>query len=159
MKATALDESLLVYCPQIDRDHAVLFDLMAKLGRLLSLPESDSGSDVDADSQILFQVCGLGAYLESHFENEEDWMQQASYPDYAAHAAEHAALLARFKELTPRVKAQPAKEASTLFSLLDGWQQRHVRGTDRQLAEFLNRCNLHLEPRTVLDGSGDLLKR
>jgi len=81
----------------------------------------------------------LDGYVLSHFKDEEEIQVKYSYPDYPAHKAQHEqfakdleALKEKFIEEGPTLSM-----VHTLNRVVSEWLVRHIKKTDRALADFM----------------------
>ncbi len=118
-------------CKQLDRDHDLLFSLVAKLGAAI---ESQAAQPV-LDKLML----ELSAYFDAHFDNEEEFMEMTKYPEAEKHTAEHDRMRTQAKDLVDSVRSGSRERANEALSVLQRWFVSHVDGTDMALAEHLNR--------------------
>jgi hemerythrin len=110
----------------LDRDHALLFDILVKL------KSADlNRSDVPALANQLV------AYLDAHFEHEELLMDRYGYPDAMEHKRAHSHFRA---EAISMLRGCSAPEASrdVLSLSIEQWLENHTRMDDRVFANFLN---------------------
>jgi len=68
-------------------------------------------------------------YTEQHFRSEEDLLQRAGYPDYAAHRAEHHRLMNDVQLFKSRYIAGEVRPSEVSLFLIE-WIQHHVKETD-----------------------------
>ncbi len=110
----------------LDRDHEVVLRLLDGLISGQSWRERRPGA-VEAE---------LCAYLDAHFENEEQLMEQQEYPGTAAHKSEHVAL----KERVLSALDVCTRERSSIPicpRALEQMLRDHMLGADTEFAAFL----------------------
>jgi hemerythrin len=83
----------------------------------------------------------LHSYAVEHFGLEEAWMREHRYRGYVRHKAEHDRFvgdLVAFADEAERGGADGFM-ASRVTDWLAGWLERHVSGTDAEMATFLTK--------------------
>lgn len=79
---------------------------------------------------------GLGeiyAQIAAHFALEEKIMQDARYPQFGPHKADHEILLDELSEIIDGVELEGAYDEHELSSVLDLWFSEHFRTHDARL--------------------------
>ncbi len=119
--------------PSIDADHR---DLLALTNTFLTAAE---------DQALMPQLAAiLGKLIErsrTHFQAEERLLDQCSYPQLAAHQAEHAHLLTDIQQLHERF-SQPEEDSRLTFETalyLQHWLLDHIIASDKPFRPFLMR--------------------
>jgi len=135
MNRQAIAPSYVLGCKELDNDHEVLLAIVATLRK--ALREHRGQSHLDK------VVIELAAYCDAHFENEQDLMEKWAYPDAVAHAAEHERARHRLEQLSVFIRQGDRDSAKQALRYLEDWQVNHVAGTDRPLAEHLNKRRPH----------------
>jgi len=119
--------SLITGHREMDEEHAL------QLGLLRELLESLEAGDRPAAVEVFER---LDAFTKAHFLAEELLMRLHAYPQYEAHAAEHA----QFVEGLTSLREQLASgEAAALLDEADAWSRRllaHVATADHALGAF-----------------------
>lgn len=128
----------LIGHPTIDAQHEVLFTLYNEL--LLSLQCADDSFNLEN----IFQ--GLGVYVLTHFQYEEDIMLATQFHGSVAHCEEHQELKDELRVLKKRfIAAKNGIEenliAHNVATFLAEWLAHHIAEVDRQLAHHLNACS------------------
>lgn len=115
----------------IDSQHKRLFQIINQL-----LNTSKDGKSKEATQNVL---TFLENYVNEHFSTEEEFMERYNYP----HIAYHKKLHNDFKRSFEKYKKKAHSEGITLsltVSLthsLAVWLTKHIRGDDKELANFL----------------------
>lgn len=121
---------LAVGIDEIDAQHRELLARLEELHRCMRAGETGSVPRV---------LAGVRKYALVHFATEERHMHELGYPELLSHRAEHARFKAELdtfeKELGSR-GATPSL-AIHLAGWLSEWFRNHIRGFDRQFAEFV----------------------
>ena len=112
----------------IDCQHKALFEAVNRL--TIAFDSQDPGPAIKESLDF------LATYVLDHFETEEHFMREMTFPGLEAHRAEHARLLIRVQILQGRL-AQDIPVAKDVTALLAGWLKHHICGTDMQYVAFL----------------------
>jgi len=116
--------------PVIDKQHRRLFELGGELhGAMLS------GQGRQKMQAILDE---LVAYTKTHFATEENLMQKANYPDYAAHKLEHDKLTAKVVQFQKGFQTTNVASTIAVMEFLKAWLEHHIGETDRKVARFVH---------------------
>lgn len=129
MRTTEWDDKFILKIEKLDHQHKEMFDLLRRLGETIGKKKGKDGQSAIYDDLI--------DLTQTHFESEEEMMEQFGYSDYQLHTDEHNFLLevaSNFKEKL-ELKGQPMRENDMAF-LLD-WLEIHILGADKKLGEFL----------------------
>jgi len=119
---------------QIDEQHK---QLVAMLNQLTDLAEQ--GKD---DGRLQAILLRLVRYTETHFAMEAGLMQAHRYPARVAHLGQHEGLAGKVREYQAEAKAGSKQTVDTLLVFLAGWLERHILGSDKQLAAYLRECGV-----------------
>jgi len=113
-----------------DDEHKILFDKLNKLYDLATggAERSNIGSALD----------DLIAYVVEHFTHEEKEMQAKNYAGYAAHKAEHDALVGICAGLQTKFHAGEGDVTADTGALVKGWLDSHIPTFDRAYESTLN---------------------
>ncbi len=123
-------DALAIGVPEIDAQHQEMF---RRVDRLLEATRRNDPAEVGALLGFLRE------YVVTHFGAEEKLMQEARYPGYRVHRAEHE----RFVEGLRSLEAEYAAEgpsARLLFRMnrqIGDWLRDHVYLTDSALGRFV----------------------
>ena len=120
----------------IDSQHQ---ELVGILNRLFVAISKDEG-----DKLIAGIMDALLGYTKTHFALEERLMQQAKYPDIAAHIEEHKQLI---KQLNDICKKHLLEEKPVYFELvcfLKSWLKNHIQGDDMKYSQALQRAGFSI---------------
>ncbi len=115
-----------------DAQHRELFDRLVALDR--AIEQRQSREVVSRTLEF------LDDYVETHFGQEEEWMQTTSYPEAARHRAEHEdfrLMLATFHHFVTRTRKLVL--ATKIRAELNQWFLRHIQTTDKRLGGFLKK--------------------
>jgi hemerythrin len=124
------DESLSVNVAEIDKQHKVLISLINELHDAMK-----AGKGKDALAKILH---GLVSYTESHFQVEEKYFAQFSYPDALAHKKEHTAFVQKVSDFKQGFDKGGMTVTIEVLYFLRDWLQSHIKGSDKKYSAFFN---------------------
>lgn len=114
----------------LDADHIMIFSLINHIDEA-----HQSGTDEKAVGRILRVLIDRAV---AHFRREEMLMKKHGYPDYEAHAAEHARIMGDLQSLYAAYQESPsAKVSGEIVGLLAAWLQEHVLETDMRYRPYL----------------------
>lgn len=124
------DESLSVGVAVFDEDHRKLVALINHL--------HDGIVTGGGQTAMVTALDELVRYTVFHFSREEELMAKNAYPAFAAHKAEHDALVAKVKEYQEQLSSGRRAFSLELMSFLKDWLVKHIMGTDMQYRAFFN---------------------
>ena len=85
----------------------------------------------------------LASYTASHFAMEERLMQRRAYPQRDDHLQEHNELIKTIAKLQSDFGAGKVMLTLDVMKFLKEWLGKHILGTDKALATFLNGVAVH----------------
>jgi hemerythrin len=129
MPVAVWDDSLKTGHRIVDRHHQELFQLVNALNDAILAKQGRDVLDKCLDA--------LAQYVAKHFAAEEGLMQQAGYPEMAAHQAEHRKLTAEATKLITDYKSGALTLSATLAMFLVNWLNRHIREVDRRMVAYV----------------------
>jgi len=123
-------ETYSVNIREIDDQHKKLIGMVSQLHEAMR-----QGKGKQALGDVLKDVI---QYVRTHFAAEERLMKANGYPDHDAHKLEHDRLTRKVADIYREY--QDGKVAITLevMNFLENWVDKHIVGTDRKYAPFLN---------------------
>ncbi len=113
-----------------DDEHKILF---GKLNKLYDLATGGA-----ARSAIGEALDDLIAYVVGHFAHEEKEMLAKNYAGYAAHKAEHEALIGVCAGLQTKLHAGEAEVTEEVGQMVKDWLTNHIPNVDKHYAGALN---------------------
>lgn len=114
----------------VDRQHKQLVDIINRLHDSMESGATDRVLDgIFADLEV---------YAETHFRDEERFLEQNGYPDLARHQVGHRQFIDRIHEMRSRFMANDMV-ANQVLIYLKNWLTLHILGTDRQYANYFDR--------------------
>ena len=112
---------------EIDAQHQALFGLVENLAR--AVDEGKSG-------RILLQTFDrLADYSVEHFQTEERYMQQFSYPELGAHRAEHERFARKVGYFRRGLAIGKSCVANEVLDFLTLWLVHHIQDVDRRYVD------------------------
>lgn len=124
------NQRLSVGITQFDQEHQKLVSMINEL-----FDAVQAGRGKEALGSILD---GLIEYTKTHFANEEHFMQKHGYPNLEAHKREHDALTKQVVDIQRKYHSgATAMLSMEVMTFLKNWLIKHIQGTDRQYAPFL----------------------
>ncbi|CAA7623605.1 conserved hypothetical protein [Candidatus Terasakiella magnetica] len=129
-------EAIRVGVPQIDAEHRHLLDRTNEF-----LTAAQKQAPLSSLSRILSQLITETA---AHFQAEETLLDRSSYPQLAAHHAEHERLMTEARKLHERFEAPGRAEDIGLLTLetadyLQRWLVDHILVHDRPFRPYVMR--------------------
>ncbi|MFA4968084.1 MAG: bacteriohemerythrin [Sulfuritalea sp.] len=120
-------DNLLIGIHEIDQQHQVLFDVVARLEQAVS--------SEDKWSAVHFALVELNNFVNVHFAVEEALMRLHGYPDLEAHIAAHRAFSADLVE----IKQHSIREdvSAEMMNMLKYWLVSHIGVVDRAYVPYL----------------------
>ena len=115
--------------PVVDGQHRNLFKLINDLNIALSKQ--------DTNNMITDSIDKLSAYVETHFQTEEDLMKATSYPDYNAHKQEHDSLKEQAEKLIKLFGLGKVDLTATISKFLSDWLKIHIQEIDKKMIDWL----------------------
>jgi len=123
------NNSYSVAIGSVDAQHQNLFAIARELHAAM-----EAGQGKASLARILDR---LVQYTTVHFAHEERLLRMHNYPDFAAHKAEHDALVGRVLKFRDDFTAGRATITVQLLHFLRDWLQKHIQGSDLRYAPHL----------------------
>jgi hemerythrin len=117
------DDYLLGYGP-MDGTHR---EFVTLVNALLECPDADVAANLEA-----FQ-----RHAESHFKDEDEWMERTEFPPRDCHVEEHAAVLKSVGQVLEVVRQGDYAEGRRLAAALADWFPGHAFHLDSALAQWM----------------------
>jgi len=132
------NDSLSIGVAEIDRQHQKIIGMINGLDNALR-----AGREADIISEI---IDGLIIYTATHFRIEEGYFSKFSYSDAAQHKEEHAAFIAKVRDLTTEFTRGSGTGQAALgrkiMSFLSEWWRAHILETDMKYVRLFNENGL-----------------
>lgn len=120
-------DKLLTGIHEIDQQHQVLFDVVARLEQAVTSEEKWSA--------VHFAVVELTSFVNVHFAVEEALMRLHGYPDLDAHIAAHRVFSADLAEIEKHSIRQDVSAEMT--NMLRSWLVGHIGVVDKAYVPHL----------------------
>lgn len=112
----------------IDQQHQQLFESVNRLHE--AYVKGDPQPEIQKALDFLLH------YTVEHFRAEEDHMERLGYPGFAAHAVEHARLVAQVTALKARFDAGRTMSGD-LTAFFADWLKHHIHQVDMAYVSYL----------------------
>ncbi|WP_448384201.1 bacteriohemerythrin [Desulfosoma sp.] len=113
----------------IDAQHQKLFRMVENLSKAMA---ADQGQTVI--SRLLRELVD---YAATHFAYEEGAMEQAHYPDVAAHRVAHQKLTSTLEEIARQFENGDASTKCEVMHFLENALRKHILSVDKKYAPYL----------------------
>ena len=131
MNSTALwNEPISVGIAEIDDEHRELKFLIQRLQ--LAMAQDNPRNE------IRLILNSLADHALTHFSTEESYFLETGYPKSDFHAQEHRRFERQINQFKKAFEAGHVQIADKIFSHLCDWLTKHIEGTDKAFADFLN---------------------
>lgn len=136
----AFTDIYLTNIEMIDTEHRKLFDIIRSANDLIQ-----NNLLHDKYDEILGILKELQEYTETHFNHEEEYMQEIGYPGLPAQTKAHNAFIEKlvninYSELDSMDDNQQEYLEDIIEYLLQ-WLSNHILGTDKKIGEWLESQN------------------
>ena len=129
MKFVVWKEELSVGVAELDQQHAQLMEVINDLYSAMI------GKQQLHELNVLLER--IVHYTETHFADEEEFLRQHSYPQYAPHKQTHEMMKLWTRDLAGRWHCHQEDVAQELLHRLKDWWLNHIQHMDLQYSEFL----------------------
>lgn len=124
------NESYSVNIDEIDRQHQKLFEMINEF--------YENVINHSNEELILKLVSGMGKYVQTHFNHEEELMKKYEYPDFKIHKQQHDTFIQKVTDLENKLNKGIAVISFEITSFLKDWIKNHILTTDKLYSEYLN---------------------
>jgi hemerythrin len=125
------DSTMSVNIKSIDEQHKKLVDILNMLSDAM---KAKSGKDVLDD--VLTE---LSAYVDYHFETEEELFKKYDYPEALKHVEEHNSYKENIEKFNEKFKDNKTLGLSVeVFNYLVTWIKHHIKEVDKAYSKFFN---------------------
>ena len=123
----AFTEMYWTHIPQVDNEHAKLFEI---IGRAYYLVERTAG-ELDYDS-FMGIMDELEDYTNYHFTHEEEYMESINYTGLEAQRRAHGVFLAKLADKDEAENVEDRREfVEDMLDFLFAWLSRHILKMDK----------------------------
>lgn len=131
-------DKLLTGIHEIDQQHQVLFDVVARLEQAVTAEEKWSA--------VHFALVELSSFVSIHFTVEEALMRLHGYPDLDSHIAAHSVFAADLAEIKQHSIRQDVSTEMT--TMLKNWLVSHIGVVDKAYVPHLLAAAIVNTPRS-----------
>lgn len=129
----AWNDSYSVKVAQCDQQHKKLFAIINELADAMQ-----QGKGQDAVGKTASELL---IYTQTHFQQEEELMQKANYPQLASHRELHRKFVADVAAL--QQQAGQGANSVKVLNLLRDWLVNHIQKVDKSYSAHLNAAGIH----------------
>lgn len=122
---------------QLDQEHQEIANLIEAMARnALAL---EKGKVVSPYSRE--EIEHIVDIFQSHFVNEEAFLQEINYPDIDQHKESHSRILEKTKATLLRQQQQEGGISIGTIVLFNGWMQNHLEEEDKKFVDYYRKRN------------------
>jgi len=125
------DDKYDIHVDAMNNQHKHLMSLM---NNLFELNESKAAKPVIGKA-----IADLGAAAQSHFADEEAYMESLSYPELARHKIVHKQLLEKYGGHAEAFAEGEGELSKEFFNFIRLWLAAHIQGIDMKYGDFANK--------------------
>jgi hemerythrin len=129
------DSSYSVKVAELDGHHQKLFSLVNEL--------HDAMREGKGSSVIRSIVQELVTYTQTHFQREEELMEQTKFPGLGVHCMEHQKLIAKVGEYKTALDSGKGVNTTAVLEFLRDWLAKHINRVDKGYSSHLNGSGIH----------------
>lgn len=122
------DKSFEVGCPNVDSQHKELFELVNHFQQSVI-----NGNSFD---KLLETMKFLVEYTRYHFQEEEEFMKEISYPEMVEHREKHDELVQKLTCILVKFNQQQVPDMKALEKFLMDWIKEHVLEEDKKIGQY-----------------------
>ena len=119
----------------IDSEHEKLFDIVSQI-LAVDNPETDS-EEIDELINELYD------YMRYHFENEENFMHEISFPDIERHKKKHREIINEIKKMQDLNEGFNVLEMNLIY-IMKEWFLAHILKEDVKIKQTIDSFELNL---------------
>jgi len=116
-------DALAVGNPEIDEQHQMLINMIRELSERMDAGEHRQG--------VLDVLQGMLAYAATHFEDEEEIMEEAGWEGLERHEGLHAEFMWKAGDLEAQIQDDYAHASREAVKYLCNWLVEHIQVEDR----------------------------
>jgi hemerythrin len=122
------DQEFRLSIPEMDDEHSILINMLNEVHELIR--HSEKGKAAEYFKQT------LAAYVETHFSDEEAFMEKIGYPQLEEHRKIHANFRQSMEETLPKIDSLDDTAFRNALTDTYTWIINHIGKTDRRYAIF-----------------------
>jgi hemerythrin len=134
MELFAWSEKYSVNIKEMDDQHRKLIGMVNALNNAMKIGK---GKEV-----LEKTLKDLIEYTATHFAAEERLMKAHRYPGYEEHKAKHDKMTQKVIEIYNQYQEGRIALTIQVMNFLENWVDKHILGTDKQYAVFLNNAGV-----------------
>lgn len=120
-------EEYMTGIDMIDREHKILFEIADRANRLIRYKDTQDKYD-----QIMEILAELKEYTQSHFADEEEYMESIGYEGLEAQKRAHEAFIDKLSHISEeKTEGNPQRYLESLMEFLLGWLINHILYSDK----------------------------
>lgn len=128
LKLFNFDQEFKLGIEAVDNEHIRLVDMLDEVHTLMNAGKKDEA--------IHYFNKTLSAYVNEHFDNEEEFMKSFDYPQLDEHRKIHQIFKNSFIELSPKLENFDNVAFRQALSNAYAWIISHIGKTDRKYADY-----------------------
>lgn len=134
MEKIIWDKTYSVNVVEIDQQHQQLLTMINELSNAV---------ETNTDKDFLGKtVSELVTYAYTHFKTEEKYFEQFGYPDEEEHIKEHTIFVNKVSDFIDEWAEDKSFLSVEILEFINEWLKKHIKGTDKQYAQFFNENGL-----------------
>jgi hemerythrin-like metal-binding protein len=134
MALVTWNDSYSVKVAQCDEQHKMLFSIINELADAMRMGK---GQETVGET-----VVELLQYTKIHFQQEEELMRKAGYPQLAPHQEMHKKFVADVAALRKKADEGESANSVKVLNMLRDWLLNHIQKVDQQYSAHLNAAGI-----------------
>ncbi|MBF0383676.1 MAG: EAL domain-containing protein, partial [Magnetococcales bacterium] len=134
-KSDVWDKLTEIKVPHLHKQHCILVEYLIEI---FSIQEQIKHRDPRKEdlSSILELLIKVNDFVQLHLREEEEFLDQISFPEVTNHKIAHKKFIARFDKIKALATNDPVSYISDLFLLIYSWLFEHINSQDTKYSEF-----------------------
>jgi hemerythrin len=130
LMAIEWNDSWTINVAEMDRQHKRLVGFINDLDKAMR-----DGRGKKVLGHILEELLD---YTRTHFSEEEKLLAANDYPELEEHHKKHVSMTDKVQKMLDTYRSGNAALSIQVRSFLEQWLEKHIKGTDKKYAQFLN---------------------
>jgi hemerythrin len=122
------DQEFKLGIPEMDEEHIVLVNMLNEVHEFIHAGEKEKAGQFFKET--------LTAYVDTHFSDEEAYLEKIGYPQLDEHRKIHANFKRSMEESLPRIDTLDDAAFRSALTDVYTWIINHIGKTDRRYAVF-----------------------
>lgn len=114
-----------------DAQHQQLFKLLGLVHKAARSKEGDTQNMIEKSLRVLLE------YTQVHFNDEENFMQDISYPHYEEHRQLHDGLIHQVENMVEELQEGELVLVDELLLFLNDWLSEHILTQDTKIGNYI----------------------